>query len=140
VDCCIAPSCRRRNGAEYAEQEPKGFAKESEPKSAERTEPKQAERTKATAKLSKELRRLTDLEAKGVENSAPFAFCEPVLARFCPFFAPKWGISNFFENFQTFFKKGIDKGKRVWYNSQAAAKKGSERSLKIEQQREKYKA
>ena len=44
------------------------------------------------------------------------------------------------EKIQTFFKKGIDKGKRVWYNSQAAAKKGSERSLKIEQQREKYKA
>ena len=32
------------------------------------------------------------------------------------------------------FKKGIDKGKEMWYNTKAAVKKGSERSLKIEQQ------
>ena len=32
------------------------------------------------------------------------------------------------------FQKGIDNGKKVWYNSRAAEKKGSERSLKIEQQ------
>ena len=36
------------------------------------------------------------------------------------------------------FKKGIDKGKAVWYNSQAVRPKGkteSARSLKIEQQK-----
>ena len=31
-------------------------------------------------------------------------------------------------------KKGIDKGEEMWYNTKAAVKKGSERSLKIEQQ------
>ena len=44
------------------------------------------------------------------------------------------------KNNLNFFKKGIDKWKRMWYNSQAAEIEGSERSLKIEQQREKYKA
>ena len=39
------------------------------------------------------------------------------------------------------FQKGIDKGKRLWYNTKAVARKrAAERSLKIEQQREKYKA
>ena len=38
------------------------------------------------------------------------------------------------KNFLIFFKKGIDKGEKVWYNSQAVAESGSERSLKIEQQ------
>ena len=32
------------------------------------------------------------------------------------------------------FKKGIDKGGRVWYNNKAVAKKREQRSLKIEQQ------
>ena len=32
------------------------------------------------------------------------------------------------------FKKGIDKAEAVWYNTKAVAKRGSERSLKIEQQ------
>ena len=32
------------------------------------------------------------------------------------------------------FQKGIDNGKVLWYTNKAVAKKGSERSLKIEQQ------
>ena len=38
------------------------------------------------------------------------------------------------------FQKGIDNGRLLWYTNKAVAKKGSERSLKIEQQEIKYKA
>ena len=38
------------------------------------------------------------------------------------------------ESFSKNFQKGIDNGKALWYTNKAVAKKGSERSLKIEQQ------
>ena len=38
------------------------------------------------------------------------------------------------EKNQKKLKKSLDKVEETWYNSQAAEKKGSERSLKIEQQ------
>ena len=41
---------------------------------------------------------------------------------------------NRVKKIQKKFEKGIDKGGEMWYNSQAVRKKGSEWSLKIEQQ------
>ena len=38
------------------------------------------------------------------------------------------------ESFSKNFQKGIDNGKALWYTNKAVAKKGSKRSLKIEQQ------
>jgi hypothetical protein len=38
------------------------------------------------------------------------------------------------ESFLKNFQKGIDNAKVLWYNNKAVAKKGSKRSLKIEQQ------
>ena len=38
------------------------------------------------------------------------------------------------KKFQKTFEKGIDKAEALWYNTEAVAEKGSEWSLKIEQQ------
>ena len=57
------------------------------------------------------------------------------------FFAVKQGRSfwNFIQIKKT-FKKGVDKIREAWYNSQAVAERDGKRSLKIEQQEIKYKA
>ena len=44
------------------------------------------------------------------------------------------GLGKRFKKSQKTFQKGIDKAKALWYNTEAVAEKGSEWSLKIEQQ------
>ena len=39
------------------------------------------------------------------------------------------------KTFKKSLKKGIDKGRRMWYNSKAVRAKAGRRSLKIEQQK-----
>ncbi|MBR2293135.1 MAG: hypothetical protein IKA44_02350, partial [Clostridia bacterium] len=50
---------------------------------------------------------------------------------------PTFSFEKNFQKNEKNFKKGIDKGKVMWYNSQAVARRelrDGERSLKIEQQ------